>query len=228
MWKEKLVCEMTKFDEPITIIVSMEQSARKKRRPKDWSHFQSNPLSELLLFRQAWRCLEVHLSLYIIVCHFSQLLTLTQHKIALTPLERSLELSAAVFPSFVAIFFAEVSKAQVSEAFGRSEVEASVDRGVKHWAEPCLANPLCISHIVHPYLSYGARLRWRLFSFFRIVTFQFWRRREFSCTLPTSPVEIMAMLVYQLKQDFAISKMTVRGTMVRSEVWNSWCFCLGS
>ena len=153
-------------------------------------------------FSQAWRCLEVHLSLYIIVCHFSQLLTLTQHKIALTPLERSLELSAAVFPSFVAIFFAEVSKAQVSEALGRSEVEASVDRSVKHWAEPCLANPLCISHIVHPYLSYGARLRWRLFPLGSLY-FNFEGAENFP--EPTSLVEVMAMLVYQLKQDFAIS-----------------------
>ena len=72
------------------------------------------------------------MSLYIIVCHFSQLLTLTQHKIALTPLERSLELSAAGFSLFRGDSFPEVSKAQVSEAFGSSEVEASVDRGVKH------------------------------------------------------------------------------------------------
>ena len=133
------------------------------------------------------------MSLYIIVCHFSQLLTLTQHKIALTPLERSLELSAAGFSLFRGDSFPEVSKAQVSEAFGRSEVEASVDRGVKHWAEPCLANPLCISHIVHPYLSYGARLRWRLLGKFPLGTLHFNFEGAENFPVPTLPVEIMSI-----------------------------------
>ena len=40
-------------DEPITIIVSMEQSPRKSSSGKDWSHFQSNPASQVLLFSTA-------------------------------------------------------------------------------------------------------------------------------------------------------------------------------
>ena len=72
------VGEMTKFDEPITIIVSMEQSPQKERPKdlwKDWGHFQSNPLSALLLFFS----FEVKMSFYIIICHLSQLLALTRH-----------------------------------------------------------------------------------------------------------------------------------------------------
>ena len=66
-------------DEPITIIVSMEQSPRKSSSGKDWSHFQSNPASQVLLFSTA--CVEK------CKCHStSSSVTplFAQHKITLT------------------------------------------------------------------------------------------------------------------------------------------------
>ena len=68
------------------------------------------------------RCLEVHISLYIIVCHFSQLLALTQHEIALTPLwKKSGTFRRRFFPLSRRFFL-------------RSEQSAGVDGDVKHWA----------------------------------------------------------------------------------------------
>ena len=40
------------------------------------------------------------------------------------------------------------------------------------------------------------------------------------------PLCLKEVLDYNIRKCWI--KMTVRGTMVRSEVCNSWCFCLGS
>ena len=81
-------------DEPITIIVSMEQSPRKSSSGKDWSHFQSNPASQVLLFSTAsvekCKCHSTSSSVTPLFAQHKITLTLWQHPFFLANLSGKL------------------------------------------------------------------------------------------------------------------------------------------